>query len=186
MVEWISLILIFFICACAVASVAVKELISASLLLSCFSFFLAILWALLAAPDVAFTEAVVGAGASTIFLILALFGSGHVVKPRRPNKTTLFAFLITLGLGLLFLWGSTELPGLGDPSSVASTYLSPYYLEHAYEHTKTPNVVTAVVVDYRGFDTLIEATVIFTAGAACLLIMKRRKIRPEPNRKTKA
>jgi len=172
MIETINIVLIVFIIVAGTSALFVVELISATFLLSCFSFFMAVLWAVLQAPDVSFTEAMVGAGASTIFLLLALFGSRHTVKPFRWNWTATAALLVTVALGALFIWGSWDLPAFGSDVSAPNAYLSPYYLDNAYHDTKTPNSVTAVVVDYRGFDTLIEATVIFTAGVACLLIMK--------------
>jgi multicomponent Na+:H+ antiporter subunit B len=74
--------------------------------------------------------------------------------------------------GLLF-YCSLDLPGWGDPHAPASTHVSPYYIEHAMADTATPNIVTAVLADYRGFDTMIETVVIFTAGIACIFILRR-------------
>ncbi|MFH1640146.1 MAG: hydrogen gas-evolving membrane-bound hydrogenase subunit E [Chloroflexota bacterium] len=73
------------------------------------------------------------------------------------------------------LYAATGLPGRGDPEAPANTHVSPFYIENAVEDTKTPNVVTAVLADYRGYDTLGETIVIFTAGLACILIMVRRR-----------
>ena len=176
MIETINVVLIIFMLICAVAATRVRELVSSVFLLGAFSFFLAILWALLAAPDVSFTEAMVGSGASTIFFLLALFGSTHYAKPRPSRPYQGIALIVMILLGSLFFWGSLDLPSLGDVSSSASQYLSPFYLKNAYHDSHTPNVVTAVVVDYRSFDTLIEAAVIFTAGVACLLIFRDEKI----------
>ncbi|OGW78239.1 MAG: hypothetical protein A2Z83_00765 [Omnitrophica bacterium GWA2_52_8] len=175
--EWANVFLVVFICISGVAAVYVGELVSASFLLSCFSFFLAILWTLLGAPDVGFTEAVVGSSASTIFFILALFGSKHYVQNRDTAHRDFFAFCLVAAVAGLFVWGSSDLPLFGSGTSAPNEYLSPYYLLHSYEHAKTPNAVTAIVVDYRGFDTLIESTVIFTAGIACLLIIQSREER---------
>ena len=75
----------------------------------------------------------------------------------------------------LMLYAATGLPGRGDPEAPANTHVSPFYIENAVEDTKTPNVVTAVLADYRGYDTLGETIVIFTAGLACILIMVRRR-----------
>jgi multicomponent Na+:H+ antiporter subunit B len=72
--------------------------------------------------------------------------------------------------GILFYAG-WQLPRMGDPRSPASTHISPYYIEHSHHETGAPNFVTAVLADYRGYDTLGETTVIFTAGLACLLIL---------------
>jgi multicomponent Na+:H+ antiporter subunit B len=71
------------------------------------------------------------------------------------------------------VYGTFDMPKWGDPNSPASKHVSPYYLNHSYEHTKTPNVVTSVLADYRGYDTLGETTVIFTAGMACILMLRR-------------
>jgi len=78
-----------------------------------------------------------------------------------------------LGAGLIY--GTLDMPEWGDPYSPASTHVSPYYLQHSLEHTATPNVVTSILADYRGYDTLGETTVIFTAGMACILLLRRRR-----------
>jgi multicomponent Na+:H+ antiporter subunit B len=79
-------------------------------------------------------------------------------------------------MGAALVYGSLDMPKWGDPHSPASTHVSPYYLQHSIEHTATPNVVTSVLADYRGYDTLGETTVVFTAGMACLFLLgKGRK-----------
>jgi multicomponent Na+:H+ antiporter subunit B len=76
-------------------------------------------------------------------------------------------------VGAALIYGSLDMPKWGDPNSPAATHVSPYYLENSIEHTATPNVVTSVLADYRGYDTLGETTVVFTAGMACLLLLKK-------------
>ena len=85
----------------------------------------------------------------------------------------IFAFLIVLLTGGLLIYGGENMPGWGDPNSPASTHVSPRYIEKTVEETATPNMVTSVLADYRGYDTLGETTVIFTAGVACLLLLRR-------------
>ena len=85
-----------------------------------------------------------------------------------------FGIIIQVLLGAALIYGTLDMPKWGDPHSPAATHVSPYYLEHSIEHTATPNVVTSVLADYRGYDTLGETTVIFTAGMACILLLKRR------------
>lgn len=75
-----------------------------------------------------------------------------------------------LAVGILLYVGH-DLPRVGDPNSPAATHVSPYYIEHSHHDTGAPNFVTAVLADYRGYDTLGETAVIFTAGLACLLIL---------------
>ena len=83
--------------------------------------------------------------------------------------------VITLATGLFLIYGAMDMPRWGDPGSPASVNVSPRYIEKAFEETAVPNMVTAVLADYRGYDTLGETTVIFVAGVCCLLILGRRK-----------
>ncbi len=75
----------------------------------------------------------------------------------------------------LMLWATTSLPGRGDPAAPASVYVSPDYIERTMEETDTPNIVTSVLADYRGYDTLGETTVIFTAGMACIIALMHKR-----------
>lgn len=176
MTEIVNVILIIFILVSGVAAVRVRELVSAVFLAGCFSFFAAILWAFLLAADVSFTEALAGAGVSSIFFLLSLYGSSHAIKKKSFGRQEAIGLSLVILTGILFLWGSADLPFLGDISAAPHQHVSPYYLQNAFQHSHTPNAVTAVVVDYRGFDTLIEAAVIFTAGVACLLIIKDKAL----------
>ena len=86
-----------------------------------------------------------------------------------------FNLFIMLLFAALMLYATAGLPGHADPQAPANVHVSPTYLEDSVEDTHTPNVVTAVLADYRGYDTLGEAIVIFTAGLACVLILMKRK-----------
>lgn len=86
-----------------------------------------------------------------------------------------FAFLASLLMGALLIYSTMDMPAWGDPNSPASRHVSPRYLERSLEETGTPNVVTSILADYRGYDTLGEATVIFSAGMACILLLRRRR-----------
>ncbi len=85
----------------------------------------------------------------------------------------IFAFLVTLLTGALLIYGIKDMPKWGDPNSPASLHVTPRYIEKTIEETATPDMVTSVLADYRGYDTLGETTVIFTAGIACLLLLRR-------------
>ena len=81
-----------------------------------------------------------------------------------------------MGLFLaLMLYATSGLPGRGDPDAPANTHVSPTYIEQSVEDTETTNIVTAVLADYRGYDTLGETIVIFAAGLACVLILMKRE-----------
>ena len=92
----------------------------------------------------------------------------------------IFSLISAVVVGVALIYGTMDMPEWGDPHSPAATHVSPYYLEHSLEHAATPNVVTTVLADYRGYDTLGETTVIFTAGVAVVLLLRnRRRIRGE-------
>ncbi len=84
-----------------------------------------------------------------------------------------FALLTCLAAGAVLLLAESDFPDWGDPSSPASTHLSPHYITQTYAETHVPNLVTAVLADYRGYDTMFETAVIFCAGLAILLVLRR-------------
>ncbi len=166
--------LLILLLVTAGGAILMKDLISAVLLLGCYSFFLALVWAWLGAVDVAFVEVVVGAGLATVLFLLTLFGTapkdGRLRRPPPP-----LAALVALPLlGVLMLYAAKDLPEFGDPNSPASTHISPTYLQRSFQDTHTPNVVTSVLMDYRSLDTMVETVVIFTAGIACVLLLRRK------------
>jgi len=154
-------------------AILVKDLLSAVLILGSYSFFLALVWAWLGAVDVAFVEAVVGAGLATVFFLLTLFGTDPQDTLIRRTPPPLAALVGLPILGVLLLYAANDLPAFGDPASPASTYVSPFYIERSLADTQTPNIVTAILMDYRALDTLMETAVIFTAGLACWLLLRR-------------
>jgi multicomponent Na+:H+ antiporter subunit B len=83
------------------------------------------------------------------------------------------SLIIVFITGALLIYASTDMPEWGYPLSPASTYVSPRYIEKSVEETAVPNMVTSVLADYRGYDTLGETTVIFTAGVCCVLLLRR-------------
>ena len=87
----------------------------------------------------------------------------------------IISFITGIVAGAALIYGTLDMPKWGDPNSPASTHVSPYYLEHSIQDTATPNVVTSVLADYRGWDTLGETTVVFTGGMAVLLLLRKRK-----------
>lgn len=78
-------------------------------------------------------------------------------------------------MGGLLIYCSLEFPIWGDPHSPASTHVSPYYIENTIKDTSVPNIVTAVLADYRSYDTMFETIVIFSAGIACIFILRTFK-----------
>ena len=87
-----------------------------------------------------------------------------------------YLHLVVTGLtGLLLFLGSLDMPNTGDPQSAPAVHVSPRYIEDSLEETAVPNMVTAVLADYRGFDTLGETAVVFTGAMAVLLILRSHR-----------
>lgn len=85
----------------------------------------------------------------------------------------IFALFVVVLTGAALIYTTFDMPDWGDPGSPASVHVSPRYIEKTIEETATPNIVTSVLADYRGYDTFGETTVIFTAGVVCILLLRR-------------
>ena len=85
------------------------------------------------------------------------------------------AFVATLLTGAILLYGTMDFPAWGDPQSPAATHLSPHYIENAIVETHVPNLVTAILADYRGYDTMFETVVIYCAGLAVIAVLRRSR-----------
>lgn len=81
---------------------------------------------------------------------------------------------VLLMMAVMFI-SAGSLPQIYDPHSAPSTHITDRYIEDAVAETGSPNMVTAVLADYRGYDTLGETTVIFTAGLATVLLLRAAK-----------
>lgn len=82
---------------------------------------------------------------------------------------------LLVAFSALLLLGGLDLPDVGDPEAAASAHVAARYVERSLAETHTPNVVTAVLADYRGFDTLGETMVVFTAALACVIVLRGRQ-----------
>lgn len=157
----------------ALLAIHAGDLLLATLTLGGYGFAMALTWAALGAVDVAFTEAVVGAGATTVLMLAALLRTTRRRSPL-PGRLRWAALLVVGTVGLALGAVTAALPPWGDPDTPAAVHVSPRYLTSAVAETATPNVVTAVLADYRSYDTLIETVVIVTAGLGCWLLLGPR------------
>lgn len=163
-----GLLLVLLVVLVAVARS--RSLLTAILLMSLFSFTLATWLLVMDAPDVAFTEAVVGAGVSTLLLLGAILLTRTETVERNWRQLVAPGLAAGAAAGLL-IFAVTDLPPYGDPSAPAYSYVGRAYLEGVMHDIGAPNVVTAVLSSYRGFDTLGETTVIFAAVVAVTLLL---------------
>ena len=175
--------LLAFLAITAVAIVRMTNLFAIIMLYGIFSFLSAALFVVMDAVDVAFTEAAVGAGISTVLMLATLaLTKGQKEKHSTSHRPWLpLAVVVITGAALVY--GTLDIPAFGDPDAPAQTHVAPEYLERSIPETGIPNVVTSVLASYRGFDTLGEVVVVFTAGIAVLLLIggRRREVTTETN-----
>lgn len=177
-VELVTLMILTLLAATAIAVVRMRSLLAAVMLMGIYSFLGASWMLLLDAPDVAFTEAAVGAGISTVLVLATLaLTTTRAKEPTRSARLPLFVVIIT---GAVLVYGTIDMPAFGDGSAPANIYPEPSYVERAEHDIHVPNVVTAVLGSYRGYDTLGETVVIFTAGIGVLVLLRGSRARPTP------
>lgn len=153
----------------AIAIIAMRNILSVIMLGGIYSLISAVLFVSLDAVDVAFTEAAVGAGISTVLFLSALAITGkHQTLVRKNHLIAIFTVLVT-GAGLLY--STTDMPAFGNPEAPIHNHVAPRYIEESGEEIGIPNMVTSVLASYRSFDTLGEVTVVFTALIAILLLL---------------
>ncbi len=150
-----------------------RDLFAVVVLMGIYSFLMATVLVALDAVDVAMTEASVGAGISTVLLLGALhLCKSEEMKPVRKPWLPLAVSATTAGM---LVFGTLDLPAFSDPAAPIHTHVVPRYLQDAMRETGVPNVVTAVLASYRGYDTLGETTVVFTAGVGVIALLRRRR-----------
>lgn len=173
----INITLLAFLAITAVAIVRMTNLFAIIMLFGIFSFLSAVMFVVMDAVDVAFTEAAVGAGISTVLMLATMaLTKEHDEKLPMSHRPWLPLAVVIVTAGAL-VYGTLDIPAFGDPAAPAQTHVAPYYLEKTLPETGMPNVVTGVLASYRGFDTLGEVVVIFTAGIAVLLLIGGRRRR---------
>ena len=172
----IELLLFAFLLITAVVIARLGDLFAAAMLTGMFSLLSAGLFVLNDAVDVAFTEAAVGAGVSTVLLLGTL---SLTVSKERPRPLRLLPFVVVLLTGAALFVGTLDMPGYGDPGAPIHQHVAPDYIAGTDAEFGLPNVVTAILASYRGYDTLGETAVIVTAavGVMALLASRRRRNR---------
>ena len=154
--------------------IRLRNLFSVVILSTIYSFLMATLLLIFDAVDVALTEAAVGAGISTVLMLTVLYYTK--VNEGKPKFKSILPLIICLTVGGLLIYGTYGLPPFGASNTPIHTHISVQYLERSMSETGVPNVVTSVLASYRGFDTLGEVIVVFTAAIGVLSILKRDKI----------
>lgn len=162
----------------AIGILRLRNLFAVVMLAGIYSLISAGLFVTMDAVDVAFTEAAVGGGISTLLMLgtLALTTDREKTPPATLQILPLFVVFVT---GAALIYGTLDMPSFGDPQAPIHQYVADRYIAEAPTATGVPNIVTAVLASYRGYDTMGELTVIFTAGIGVMLLLgagtRRRK-----------
>ena len=202
----IVVFLLVLLLGTAITVARMRDLWAAVMLTGIYSFLGASWMMLLDAPDVAFTEAAVGAGIATFLMLGTLALTSR--KAKEPEGRNLVPLAVVVVTGGALVYGTFDMPHYGDPLAPVHQHVAPEYLNDSVPHvhhgkaevkvglTKSahgpevavevneptsvskvdvPNIVTAVLASYRGYDTLGETVVIFTAGIGVLLLLRGRR-----------
>ncbi len=147
-----------------------RDLFAAVMLMGFFSLLSAALFTVMDAVDVAFTEAAVGAGVSTVLMLRTLALTSSQANPRH-NRPAVIPLLAVIAIGGVLVYGTFDMPRFGDPEAPIHGYMAPRFLEDSVDEIGVPNIVTSVLASYRGYDTFGETTVIFAAAVGALLLL---------------
>ena len=165
----VDIVLFTLLGATGLALLKVRNLFAVVMLAGIYSLLSAGLFTVMDAVDVAFTEAAVGAGISTVLFLGALALAGH--HENRPGHTPLLPLIVVVVTGGALVYGTMDMPPFGDPADPVHHHVANHYLEESPHEIGIPNVVTAVLASYRGYDTMGETTVVFAAAVGVMLLL---------------
>jgi multicomponent Na+:H+ antiporter subunit B len=165
----INIILFAMLVMTALAVTRINHLFAVVMLSGVFSLLSALLFVALDAVDVAFTEAAVGAGISTVLMLGTIAITARTQKP--SAKSGMVPFIVAAVTGVVLVYGTLDMPSFGDPNAPANLHIAPEYMIGSVEDIDVPNVVTSILASYRGYDTMGETAVVFTAGIGVLVLL---------------
>jgi multicomponent Na+:H+ antiporter subunit B len=163
--------LLALLAATAVTVARTRDLWAAAMLTGIYSFLGASWMTIMDAPDVAFTEAAVGAGISTVLMLGTLAFTTN--RKAKRTKSSVMPLIVVAVTGAVLVYGTLDMPHYGDPHAPIQEYPRPSFIEKTEQDVPhIPNVITVVLASFRSYDTLGETTVIFTAGIAVMLLLR--------------
>jgi multicomponent Na+:H+ antiporter subunit B len=167
--SFVEMSLFAFLIAVAIYISIQRSLFAAAMLFGIFSLLAAGMMTVMDAVDVAFTEAAVGAGISTVLFLGAL--GLTTSEESKPRKHRFIAKVVVVATGVLLVYGVLDMAPYGDPDAPINRHVAPHYLKASGEEIGVPNVVTSVLASYRGYDTYGETTVVLTAAVGAILLL---------------
>ncbi len=175
--DLLNIVTLIFMAIIGISIARIRNLFAVVMLSGIYSLMGATLYVILDAVDVAFTEAAVGAGASTVLMIGTLALTSSREKTATSKVNAIKGVIICSLLGAALIYGSLDMPLFGDPSGPIHHHIVPRYLNDSMAEIAIPNVVTSVLAGYRGYDTMGETFVIFTAAVGVITLIGRKKRR---------
>jgi len=176
-------ILLIFMVIAAIIAVETKDLLSSVICVGAIGFGGSLMFLFLRAPDIAITQVVVEVLSLIILIRVIISRDLTFIAGEREFFTVVVSVVIIFAIFLAGLKVLDALPNFGTPI-FAEVPGSPsqIYIENGLQDTGAANIIAAVILDYRGYDTLGEATVLFTSilGATVILREKARKLLEEP------
>ncbi len=163
----------------SVALLRIRDLFTVAMLTGIYSLVIACFFMLQDAVDVAFTEAAVGAGITTVLFLTTLSMVGREEAP--ISRINLPALACVAACGALLLYASQDMPAWGDPQAPVHQHVAPRYITESAAEVGPPNIVTSVLASYRSYDTMGEVGVVFTAAIGVLLLLGNGARRREDN-----
>ncbi len=139
-----------------------------------YSLLSAAFFVLMDAVDVAFTEAAVGAGISTLLMLSCMPLTNRSERPAERSQSLLGLIVVSI-TGALLIYGTIDMPPFGAADTPVQQHVAPRYLQQSLDEIAIPNAVTSVLASYRGFDTFGETVVVFTAGIGVLALLGFRR-----------
>lgn len=179
MADYVDLILLAMLALTALRVIVLRDLFAVVMLFGIYSFISALVFVDLDAVDVAFTEASVGAGITTVLMLGTLALTGR--QEKRSSHKNFTALAVVCVTGAVLIYGTLDMPPFGAADNPVHQHVAPRYIEQSPQEVGLPNLVTSVLASYRGFDTLGETLVVFAAavGVLALLGIRRREDLPE-------
>lgn len=178
-VIFIDIVLLTMLVFTTIAIVRLRSLFAIVMLSGIYSLISALLFVILDAVDVAFTEAAVGAGISTVLMLATIGITGYEQKKRRTINAIIPMIVVTI-TGAALVYGTLDMPAFSDATAPIHQHVAPRYIEESPKEIGIPNMVTSVLASYRGYDTMGEVIVVFAAliGVLSLIGIHEPRISP--------
>lgn len=191
MMEYLRYALLLFLVVCAVSVSLTKKLLTSIIIFMSYSCVMSIIWIMLESPDLAITEAAVGAGVSSILFFVTL-KKIHAVDREEEAKKELdvaeterhlemkifdkafkaTSVVVCISIIIILLVVVSDLPRFGNAGNPDNNEVAERYILSGLQETGAVNIVTGMILDYRAFDTFGESCVLFIA-ATCVMILLR-------------